>query len=126
VNTIRARVVVNRCLECRNELLWDCQESGLPPPTSEINVMPATWGSHECHHLRGVFILKVEGPVLDDPSRETEFDEESLRCKEGNEIEPPAWSNNLDATKNIGYPARETGRYGSYPSHDGFDDESKA
>ncbi len=49
----------------------------------------------------------------------------SLRYKEGAEIEPPAWSNNLDATKNIGYPVRESGRYGSHPSHDAFDDESE-
>lgn len=50
---------------------------------------------------------------------------ESLRYKGGAEIEPPAWSNNLDATKNIGYPARESGRYGSHPSHDAFGDESE-
>lgn len=50
---------------------------------------------------------------------------ESLRYKEGAEIEPPPWSNNLDATKNIGYPVRESGRYGSHPSHDAFDDESE-
>ena len=41
------------------------------------------------------------------------------------EVERPSWWDNLDATKNCGYPAREEGRYGSYPSHDGFDDESK-
>jgi len=41
------------------------------------------------------------------------------------EVENPSWWNNLDATKNYGYPAREAGRYGSHPSHDGFDDESK-
>ena len=41
------------------------------------------------------------------------------------EVERPAWKDNLDATKNCGYPAREEGRYGSYPSYDGFDDESK-
>jgi hypothetical protein len=33
-------------------------------------------------------------------------------------------SANLDATKNMGYPAREEGRYGSHASYDGFDDES--
>ena len=49
----------------------------------------------------------------------------SLRYKEGAEIESPDWYNNLDATKNIGYPVRESGRYGSHPSHDGFDDESE-
>ncbi|HQU93806.1 MAG TPA: hypothetical protein PLK77_16035 [Pyrinomonadaceae bacterium] len=36
------------------------------------------------------------------------------------------WPRNLDASKNIGYPCREDGRYGSYPSHDGFDDESNS
>ena len=33
---------------------------------------------------------------------------------------------NIDASKNIGYPCREEGAYGSYPSMDGFDDESDA
>jgi hypothetical protein len=50
---------------------------------------------------------------------------ESVRQKGTIEVERPSWSDNLDATKNCGYPAREEGRYGSYPSHDGFDDESK-
>jgi uncharacterized protein with PIN domain len=31
---------------------------------------------------------------------------------------------NLDATKLYAHPCREQGRYGSHPSHDGFDDES--
>lgn len=31
----------------------------------------------------------------------------------------------LDHSKDIGFPCREGGRYGSYPAHDGFDDESK-
>jgi hypothetical protein len=31
---------------------------------------------------------------------------------------------NLDATKLYAHPYREQGRYGSHPSHDGFDDES--
>jgi hypothetical protein len=33
---------------------------------------------------------------------------------------------NLDATKNIGYVVREMGKYGSHPSHDGFNDESES
>jgi hypothetical protein len=44
---------------------------------------------------------------------------------DGKEIEAPEWWDNLDATKGIGYPARDDGRYGSYPSHDGFADESE-
>lgn len=31
---------------------------------------------------------------------------------------------NLDATKLYAHPSREHGRYGSHPSHDGFDHES--
>jgi hypothetical protein len=31
----------------------------------------------------------------------------------------------MDKTRNYGYPSREDGRYGSHPSHDAFDDESK-
>jgi hypothetical protein len=50
---------------------------------------------------------------------------ESRREKGKIEVERPSWWDNLDATKNRGYPAREEGRYGSYPSHDGFNDESK-
>ena len=50
---------------------------------------------------------------------------ESARQKGKIEVERPSWWDNLDATKDRGYPAREEGRYGSYPSHDGFDDESK-
>jgi hypothetical protein len=49
---------------------------------------------------------------------------ESMRYKGAVEAERPAWWNNLDATKNYGFPVREAGRYGSHPSHDAFDDES--
>jgi len=33
---------------------------------------------------------------------------------------------NLDATKDVGYVVRETGRFGSPASYDGFDDESES
>jgi hypothetical protein len=56
---------------------------------------------------------------------EANMSPESRRHKGNLEVERPEWWNNLDATKDRGYPARETGRCGSYPSHDGFDDESK-
>src|SRR5262249_38627583 len=52
-------------------------------------------------------------------------DMQSGRYRGTLEVERPAWWDNLDATKNYGYPVREDGRYGSYPSHHGFDDESK-
>jgi hypothetical protein len=118
-------VVLDNCKECRNELLWDCQESGLPAPISEIFLVPERWVSHECHHSEGEFALKIEDPELGRTEIEPEKDAESMRWKEEEEIEAPDWCNNLDATKDIGYPVRETGRYGSHPSHDGFDDESE-
>jgi len=54
-----------------------------------------------------------DGPV--------EGDETDAYC-----VEAPDGGMNIDATKDIGYPAREWGsRYGSHPTHDSFDDESE-
>lgn len=39
--------------------------------------------------------------------------------------EHPKDATRMDKMRNYGYPCRETGRYGSHPSHDGFDDESQ-
>lgn len=33
---------------------------------------------------------------------------------------------NMDATKDYGYPCRDEGRYGSLSGYDGYDDESEA
>ncbi len=41
------------------------------------------------------------------------------------EVEAPDGWLNIDATKNIDYPVREQGRYGSHPTHDDFGDESE-
>ena len=38
----------------------------------------------------------------------------------------PNWPKNLDYTRPYAHAYRETGRFGSHPSHDGFDDESGA
>ena len=62
------------------------------------------------------------GPL---PEPQTPVPKESQRWKNGQEIEDPEWRHNLDATKGIGFPAREEGHYGSHPAHDGFDDESQ-
>jgi hypothetical protein len=65
-------------------------------------------------------------PQLTDNAHDTEENsEEPAEYESEVEVEQHSWSDNLDATKNRGYPAREEGRYGSYPSHDGFDDESE-
>ncbi len=68
--------------------------------------------------------MKRKPAAKEGRSRE-DFQTESRREKGELEVERPSWWDNLDSTKNHGYPAREEGRYGSYPSHDGFDDESK-
>jgi hypothetical protein len=88
--------------------------------------VPAHWAGYRCPHLEHGFELDFQSVETNPVGSTGEFSTESMRCKseDETEIEPPEWWNNLDATKNIGYPVREQGRYGSHPSHDGFDDES--
>jgi hypothetical protein len=76
-----------------------------------LEAQPLATGSQ----ARAVLEVEVQAPMP----------KESQRWKNKQEIENPEWRHNLDATKDIGYPAREEGRYGSHPAHDGFDDESK-
>jgi hypothetical protein len=55
-----------------------------------------------------------------------QFCDESMRYRdEDNDVATPGCWMNLDATRNMGYPAREGGKYGSHPAHDRFDDESE-
>ncbi len=80
-----------------------------------------------CRHLVRAFkIAHLNRPAIrDSVDSDGDLSAESMRWKGEDEIEAPEWWNNLDATKNIGYPVRDEGRYGSHPSHDGFDDESE-
>ena len=88
-------------------------------PSGETADIPARWAHHKCIHMEDGSILLFANDL-------EALDIASDRDKEGEtEMEEPEWSSNIDASKGIGYPARETGRYGSYPSHDGFDDESE-
>jgi hypothetical protein len=50
------------------------------------------------------------------------YSDESSRGRKTTFIAPR--DKNLDVTKPYAHAYRETGRYGSHPSHDGFDDES--
>lgn len=113
----RVRVKSFDCVECRNALIADCRSFGLPLPTNECAEVPESWLTHKCPHQENGLVIELEsqppGP------------EESQRWKNQEEIENPQWRHNLDATKGIGYPVREQGRYGSHPAHDGFDDESE-
>ena len=118
MRAFRTKVIASKCSVCREALVEDCKIFGLPLPMDEIIYAPERWVRHRCPHMD-------DGLVLDSGTPIDAIDIESNRIKDGEaEIEAPEWWNNLDASKGIGYPAREDGRYGSYPSHDGFGDES--
>lgn len=69
------------------------------------------------------FIQFVEFRGLGDD--QTLDDSEDWDPEDSGEVEAPDGWLNIDATKNIGYPVREQGRYGSHPTHDDFGDESE-
>jgi hypothetical protein len=119
VKILRAQVVLNNCSECRDKLLLECRDFGLPLPRDEYILVPEHWAVHECPHTQDGLVLRFGLAAVPD---QTEIEVEVDLGLDGEEFE--GW-NDLDATKGIGYPAREEGRYGSYPSHDGFDDESE-
>jgi hypothetical protein len=117
---IHARVIACDCDQCRDALLTDCRESSLPPPTDTFIVVPDWWANHECEHGRQGITMRfdVEVVSLDD------VDDIWVSAADAEMVEAPDGWQNLDATKGIGYPAREQGRYGSHPSHDRFDGDS--
>jgi hypothetical protein len=119
MKSLRARVIVDACSDCRIMLLLDCQRFELPPPSDEIILVPETWVGHICNHLENGFVLEFFSEA------DSQEDITVAPVEENPDIEDSPWWDTLDATKNIGYPARESGRYGSYPAHDGFDDESE-
>jgi hypothetical protein len=127
METLRARVVLADCAECRDHLLAACQELGLPLPTGVIVIVPKDWANYQCPHSGGQF--QLDFPYGEsDPADSYDGVSGELMCWESEhpmQVETPKSRINLDATKNIGYPVRERGRYGSHASHDRFDDESK-
>ena len=126
---LRVRVKSNNCSECRDRLLSECTEHGLPLPMEEVVQVPEWWINHNCPHIEGGLSLELETEVQETSgnytfveSEQANSDEEGISEEEDIEVSP--WWDTLDASKGIGYPVREEGRYGSYPAHDGFDDES--
>jgi len=97
-------------------LLSEIKKFDLPLPTGNVILVPETWANHRCTHGQDGLVLKFETDTAN-------IEIESMELSNDESDDP--WWDTLDATKNIGYPAREQGRYGSHPSHDGFDDESK-
>lgn len=126
METLNARLISADCAECRDHLLTECREIGLPLPTGEVFLVPDHWAHHRCPHRENGFELDFRTVRTNWFDSNGQFSAESMRCKDEDdaEIEAPEWWNNIDATKDIGYPVREQGRYGSHPAHDAFDDES--
>jgi hypothetical protein len=113
---VRARFVENDCLECLSTLLSEAKSLGGLPLSGKFVIIPNHWLNTICVH--GHSGLKFDLAVADigEASREAEHAE--------SEVEFEASESRIDATKNIGYPVREHGSYGSHPMHDDFDDES--
>ena len=113
---IHAKLVQDGCPECLNNLLEESKSSGGYALGGEVVIIPEHWLDNVCAH--GNSGLKFERAAVDtDEEGDEEGDEER-------EVELKPFDPRMDATKNIGYPLREHGPYGSHPMHDDFDDES--
>jgi hypothetical protein len=113
---VHARVAQNDCPECLIALVMEARSLGLPIQ-GEVGIIPKHWLNANCPHGRTG--LRFDLVVADAGV----FSRESGRTKsDGVELE--AVDTRIDATKDMGYPTREHGPYGSHPMHDDFDDES--
>jgi hypothetical protein len=92
------------------------ESQGRFPLEGKIVLISRHWLNNTCPHGRSGLVF--EAIVNADPPSS-----ESRRAKSG-EVEFESIDTRIDATRNIGYPIRENGPYGSHPMHDDFDDES--
>jgi hypothetical protein len=83
-------------------------------PTDEVIAVPEEWLLHRCSHRPDGLRLQLV----------VEHHDEKEMAAERSVWGVSVWRDSIDATKNIGFPARESGKYGSHPSHDAFNDES--
>jgi hypothetical protein len=117
VDLVRAKIVEDNCPDCRNDLLLEAQSLGGLPLAGEFVLIPRHWLKTVCSHGRSGLKFAPDVAHMGGPT------EESEREKDG-DVELEVNDSRIDATKNIGYPVREHGPYGSHPMHDDFDDES--
>jgi len=111
---VKARVVQNNCPDCLRDV---AQEScGEYPLEGEVVLIPLRWLTRVCSHGRSGLTFEA---ITD--AAETVLES---RREKNDEIELEPFDTRMDATKNIGFPIREHGPYGSHPMHDDFDDES--
>jgi hypothetical protein len=107
---VRAKLVQNDCPECFHALLEESRSLEWVTLVGEVVLIPEHWLNPVCTHGR----LGIKFERLPDDT-----DEPGSPRLAGQ-----AFDTRMDATKNIGYPAREQGTYGSHPMHDDFNDES--
>jgi hypothetical protein len=116
---VRAKFIGNDCEDCLKMLLEESKSFGGLPLGGNIVEIPEHWLNAKCTH--GCSGLKFHLDSIESGSKSTDV-ERMDAWKLG--IELSAYDPGIDATKNIGYPIREHGPYGSHPMHDDFDDES--
>lgn len=123
------RVLGHDCEECFSALKADCASIGFPR-VGDFAVVPVSWLEATCSHGRdGVRLEPVEpdngGEYVPTPGGRSEGQWPAIENQKA--FQQSRWRelfpDGIDATKGIGYPARETGRYGSHPQHDGSEDD---
>lgn len=116
---IPAKIVQVGCQECLGDLVKEAK-SARYNLEGKVVLIPERWLEMPCPH--GNVGLKFERvPVASDEDVYEEVASEPLEACE-------VFDTRMDATKNLGFPAREfpstTQRYGSTPMYDPFGDES--
>lgn len=114
---VRAKLIRNDCPTCFKSLLEEAKSLGGLPLGGKIVLVPAHWIDRICPH--GQAGVKFESASID---AEASMSEERDTGTE--DVDFGTTDSKMDASKNIGYPVRERGPYGSHPGHDDFDDES--
>ncbi len=118
------RVIDWDCDDCIGALRRVSQQSNRDNKIADV---PEDWLGRECPHGRSgvqLEVLKSYLPSVDEWKQREHPEGASPGPAEVGDLEAPDGGLNRDGSKDIGYPAREAGKYGSYPSHDRFDDDS--
>ena len=113
-----ARFVSNDCGHCLAALLVEAKSHGGFALEGAVAEIPDHWLNAKCPHGRTGLRFDL---VADELSAESEAE---LETESQGGWEDCPFGSSIDATKNIGFPVREHGPYGSHPMHDDFDDES--
>lgn len=112
MDQVRAKLVHDTCPECFHALLEESRSLDWISLAGEVVLIPEHWLNPVCTH--GTPGIKFER--LPDETGEPGNPKTS-----GHVLDT-----RMDATKDMGYPAREQGTYGSHPMHDDFNDESNS